>query len=479
MTALEVWKRCRRDSEFFARTLLPKKPHPGQAKWLRNSNAAINVLVPANRWGKSTVIAMKHIHKCLFKVGLAEGLSKEQWMAAPYETISVAASADQAEIVHKEARRLLGSPVMKPFVAGYRTTPFPHIKFYNGAVFHCRSAHDDGKYIDGHAYRYLSIDEAGWIDDLKRLMNGVIIMRLAGGGEIDLIGTPKGYNDLYFYFDRGTRGVEGYYAQRGTIWENPFLPPEDIKMRDRLLSTGDPKLREQVLYGEFVDFAGLAFNRDQLDQAFDPDLPLEQPYVEGREYVVAWDLGRQTDFTVGIVLDVTEKPWTLVKYVRLNRVAWEEIYKQIESVRAEYHCRFAHIDATGPMGDVVEEELTKRGTPVWGIRTSNRAGKVDLINTLQNALDEGRQAIGTYETIDENGRAVAHPQLEDAGGTWGALRLPLHVQLMDEMGIYRFDDKKLVQDSVIALALATSAAYDREAVREPVMGGLYGAGRSG
>ena len=66
--------------------------------------------------------------------------------------------------------------------------------------------------------------------------------------------------------------------------------------------------------------------------------------------------------------------------------------------------------------------------------------------------------------------------MEPPGGTWGALRFPPHVQLLDELGVYRFDDKKLVQDSVIALALAVQAAYDREAVREPVIGGLYGGG---
>jgi hypothetical protein len=46
--------------------------------------------------------------------------------------------------------------------------------------------------------------------------------------------------------------------------------------------------------------------------------------------------------------------------------------------------------------------------------------------------------------------------------------------LLDELGLYRFDDKKLTQDSVIALALAVKAAYEREAVAEPVLGGFFG-----
>lgn len=464
----------RKDSVTFARVFLPKKPHPGQVKWLRESWRPINVLVPGNRWGKSTVIAMKHIWKCVFKVGMPP---EERTNGESYETISVAMSADQAEIVFKEAKRLLQTKGLRPFVSAFRSSPFPHIVFTNGSVMHCRSAHDDGKYIDGHRYRYLSIDEAGWITNLRHLMTNVILMRLAGGGEIDLIGTPKGYNDLYFYFERGQRGVRGYYSQRGSIYDNPFLPEEDIKMRDALLASADPKLRLQVLEGEFVDFSGLAFTRDQRDNAFDPHLPEHVPRIEGHRYVAGWDLGRTTDFTVGSVLDITTRPWHLVSYTRLNRVPWEEIYATIGRVAKEYGVRWSRIDATGPQGDVIEEELAKRGIQTDPYKSSTKVLKTDLINTLQNALDEGRRAKEFVEVIDpETGSKSLAPIMESPGeGNWGILRLPLLTQLMDEMGVYSLDDKDIAfTDSVMSLALVTHAAYETEGITEPVYGGIYG-----
>lgn len=468
----QAWARMAQDPVLFLNTLCPKKPHPGQVRWLENAHQPINVLVPGNRWGKSTVIAMRHIHHNVFKVGQS---AAERARRDPYETISVAMSADQAEIVFKEAKRLLGAPALKPLVKSFYTTPFPRIEFTNGSVMHCRSAHDDGKFIDGHRYAFLSIDEAGWISNLRHLMNNVIVMRLAGGGVIDLIGTPKGYNDLYFYAERGMRGVEGYYCQRGSIYDNPFLPEDDIKVRDKLLASADPKVREQVLYGEFVDFTGLAFTRDQRDNAFDPTLPHEQPYRDGHRYVAAWDLGRQTDFTVGIVLDITSRPWTLVRYVRLNRVAWEEIYATIGRVAQTYKLRWSTIDATGPQGDVIEEELTKRGIYVDGYRSSSKALKIDLINGLQNALDEGRVAVGERDVTDEQGNTFKAPVLQEPGTGWGTLRLPTITQLMDEMGVYSLDDKDIpFTDSVMSLALAVHAAYEAEGVTEPVIGGLYG-----
>lgn len=457
------------DPVLFCRTMLPKKPHPGQVQWLRNSRESVNTLVPANRWGKSTAIAMKQIWKCWARIG-ANPFEKK------YETISVAMSADQAMIVFDEARSMLReAPLMAPFVKSFRETPFPHIVFSNGSVMHCRSAHDGGKYIDGHAYRYLSIDEAGWITNLKDLMNNVIVMRLAGGGEIDLVGTPKGFGDLYYYYERGERGLTGYYSQRGRIWDNPFLPEEDIKKRDQILKSGNPKLRMQVLEGEFVDFAGLAFSRDQRDNAFVSTMPQHTDYIEGHRYVTAWDLGRTTDFTVGVTLDISKRPWQLVDFTRLNRVPWEEIYNTINRVRTEYHCRFARIDATGPMGDVIEEELFKRGIPVDPFKTNTKLSKTDLINVLQNALDENREQVDEVLDVDEYGVGHRVPIMEEAKkGNWGLLRMPPVAQLMDEMGVYQFDDKDLVTDSVIALALAADLAYQTEAIREPVIGGLYG-----
>jgi hypothetical protein len=471
VTRREIIARARRDPVYFAQIFLPKKPHPGQVTWLRGSIHPINVLVPGNRWGKSTVIAMKHVWHCLFRIGETPDLIAR---GEAYETISVAMSADQAEIVYREAKRLLQGP-LKRMVAAFRTTPFPHIVFKNGAVMHCRSAHDDGKYIDGHGYRYLSIDEAGWITNLRHLMTNVIIMRLTGGGHVDLIGTPKGFNDLYFYYERGQRKVPGYYSQRGSIYDNPFLPPDDIKMRDQLLASADPKVRQQVLFGEFVDFTGLAFTRDQRDNAFDPALSHFVAPVSGRKYVVAWDLGRTTDFTVGIVLDITERPWRLVHFVRLNRVSWETIYDTIKATAELFGIRWSVIDATGPQGDVIEEELTKRGVQVDGYKSTTKALKVDLINGLQNALDEGRGVTGYYDQTDEQGNTFQIPILQQPGTGWGVLRLPCITQLMDEMGVYSLDDKDIAfTDSVMSLALAVHAAYEMEPLAEPVVGGLYG-----
>ena len=161
----------------------------------------------------------------------------------PYQTVSTAPSFDQAGLVYKAARQLMSTEAMKPLIKAFRATPFPQVEFWNGSIMHVRSLHDDARYVDGHGYRYLSVDEAGWIPNLRKLVDSVLLMRLAGGGNIDLIGTPKGKNDLYWYFMQGIRGVEGYYSQRGSIYDNPYLPKEDLDIRARLLAGSDERLK--------------------------------------------------------------------------------------------------------------------------------------------------------------------------------------------------------------------------------------------
>jgi hypothetical protein len=417
---------------------------------------------------------MHHIWHCVFKVGAPSGLSKREWLNYEYQTVSTAPSFDQAGLTYKAARTLLATEAMKPLVKKWRATPFPAVEFTNGSIMHVRSLHDDARYVDGHGYKFLSIDEAGWIPNLRTLIDSVLLMRLAGGGNISLIGTPKGKNDLYWYYRRGELQEEGYYSQRGSIFDNPYLGEEDLKMRARLLATSNEQLRQQVLYGEFIDFEGLAFTSDQIENAVDPLLPETQPPKDTHRYVTAWDLGRQTDWTVGITLDITARPWEIVRYDRLNKVPWEQIYNLINDVRAEYDCTWAYIDATGPGGDVVEEEMLKRGIPINAVKTSTRTAKLSLINGIQAAFDENRRVDGEIEVMDHAGVITRRSRLQEPKeGEWGLLRFPELPQLISELEIYQLDDKKLVQDSVFALGLAVAAARETEYLVEPALGGLY------
>lgn len=472
----------------FVDTLLPTKTrarvggqwvaHEGQREWLRNAFAPINVLVPGNRFGKSTVTAMRHLWFAATKF-IPRGRVLIETAEKRYQTISLAYSSEQARIVFEMIRSLAMSETFSPLVADIKESPYPKIELFNGSIVNVRSAHDGGKYVDGFEYRYISLDEAGYIDELKSLINGVLLMRLAGGGILDLLGTPKGITQqgLYWYATRALSHAPRYYGMRGSIYDNPFLPVDDLKMREQMILSADPRLRQQVFYGDFVDFSGLAFGHESRENMFRPGMPMHEDRLADHKYTQAWDLGRRDDYTVGWTLDTTTEPWRAVDFQRLNKVPWETIYDLIKAKSVEYGVDYPRIDATGPGGDVVEEELFKRERPVEGYRMNSAAKKLDLINTLQIVMDWNRQQVGETVVVDESGFEQIVPIMDApdaASDMWGLLRVPPIPVVIDEFGVYKLDDKKLRQDTVIALAMAAQRAFEERAVGEPIYGGIYG-----
>jgi len=483
----DFFRRITRDPVLFVDTLLPVKTavkvdgvwtqHLGQRKWLREAFAPVNVLVPGNRFGKSTVTAMRHLWMAFTKFTPRQSSVIES-AEKPYQTISLAYSSEQAKIVFEMIRGIVSAETFSPFVKDIKESPYPKITLFNNSVIHVRSAHDGGKYVDGFEYRYVSLDEVGYIDDLKALINGVVMMRLAGGGMIDMLGTPKGISSqgLYWYAQRALAHAPRYYGMRGSIYDNPFLPEADIKMRDRMIMASDPRMRKQVIEGEFVDFSGLAFTSDARENMFYHGMPWHEDYLEDHKYVQAWDLGRQTDYTAGFTLDVTQEPWRVVDFQHLNKVPWENIYDLIKEKATAYDVDYPRIDATGPQGDVIEEELYKRERPVDAYRVSSQAKKLDLINTMQTVMDWDRQQVDSTSYLDEAGFNHVEPVMAepDPGRpVWGLVRCPPYPVVVDEFGTYRLDDKKLSTDCVMGLAMAVHRAFEDRAIGEPLQGGLY------
>lgn len=378
-------------------------------------------------------------------------------MQAPYQTINLSITADQAEIVYREAIAYCARPKFAPFVKAIRSTPFPHIILWNGSIMHARSTSDNGKYIDGHHYAFASFDEAGWERELDWLLGTVVLPRLVDwGGALDIIGTPKGRGDLYRLMMRGLNGDEGVYSQQGSSYENPYVDKAELENLEEQLNRINPKLARQALHGDFVETDGLVFSYDQIRNMARPGeynvewspisngvdyRDVDRPADPTRRYAAAFDLARRNDRTCGFVLDVTYKPFTIVRMLLLTGCPWEQQYEYIRRIGSEYSC-VPLIDSTG-LGDVVDEELTKRGIPHENFDFNDGRGlkKERLITNLQNALDLGR------------------PREGDGDREYGLLRSGLYTPLLDEMSVYEFEDRKLSTDCVMSLAMAVWKAH--------------------
>jgi hypothetical protein len=418
----EFWQEVIKNPVLFTKEFLEIQPHPGQVKWLLNSNKPENALHTGNRWGKSLVQAIKILHRCIFKIR-----NPKYQNIRRYEAVNVSITQDQAQIIFDNVVRLIkGKPLLEVFVKDIKFTPFPHIIFGNGAIFWARSTQRRGEYLLGHDYDYFNFDEVAFEFHSEYVVNQVIMMRLADrAGMLDYTSTPKGKNWFYKKCCELQKNPEIGYVQNGDSRENPHISQ---KYLERKLKSLSPSKIEQNIKGLFIDDANQVIKEEYIRNAMTSSTGLSAPIL-GHRYCHGWDLARKRTFTVGITLDITQKPYQLVALERFQR-EWRDVYAAIRRKHKEYGGEVI-IDSTG-LGDVVLAELSD--IRPQGFNFGERGGKAksELIANLEqmHALE-----------------SIAYPyieQIEDDGEVWS---------LQDELQNFYWDTNSEC-DAVMALALA-------------------------
>jgi hypothetical protein len=416
------WPKSISDPVFFAEEFLEIKPHPGQIKWLRNSTKPENALHTGNRWGKSLVQAVKILHRCLFKIR-----DDKYRDIGKYEAVNASITQDQAQIIFDNVLRLIkGNPLLEMFVKDIKFTPFPHIVFGNGAIFWARSTQRRGEYLLGHDYDYFNFDEVAFEFHPEYVVNQVIMMRLADrAGMLDYTSTPKGKNWFYKKCCELQKNPKIGYVQNGDSRENPYISQEYLQRKLKSLS---PSKIEQNIKGLFIDDASQVIKEEYIRNAMTSSTGLSGP-IPGHRFCHGWDLARKRTFTVGITLDITQKPYQVVAFERFQR-EWKDVYTAIRQKHKEYGGEVI-IDSTG-LGDVVISEL--KDIKPQGFNFGERGGKAksELIANL-----EQMHALSN----------IAYPyieQIETDGELWS---------LQDELRNFYWD-KNSECDAVMALALA-------------------------
>jgi len=417
----ENLKRAINDPVYFAREFLEIEPHPGQAKWLSCSTRPENALHTGNRWGKSFVQAIKFLHRCIFKI------RKPAYRGLKYQAANVSITLDQAQIVYYHILALLNrSKFISALVGEALLTPFPHIRFGNGALFWARSTQNNAEYLLGHDFDFINFDEVAYETNPEYVIDQVLVMRLADReGTLDFTSTPKGRNWIFRKCQQLGNNPNLGYVQNGDCLQNPHISREYLEFRQRTLSE---KKVAQNIFGQFVDEENSLLKEEQIAWALANSTGLCPP-IGGHAYITGWDLGRKQSWTVGITIDISVRPYQMVSLERFQK-DWLE---QMEIIRQKkrLYPGLVVIDSTG-IGDVIMAELADI-KPV-GFHFGERGGraKLDLISNLQ-LLHLKNQ--------------IAYPVLEqftEKGNIWS---------LLDELRELSWDSKESL-DGAMALALA-------------------------
>jgi len=192
--------RGRGDPQYWSWYFLEQRLHDGQAEWIMNAEASTNVLATGNRWGKSFVCCVRHFHRCFYKLGaewryidpIGEEVDTVAYRETKYHTLHCAQGWDTVQLVWDHAYTLCDRPRLRPFIKARPRSGLINIQFVNGSKWVFRTLGENGQGVDGTSLYLVSIDEAGWMENLKWILDNVVRVRVADvQGMVDLVGTMK------------------------------------------------------------------------------------------------------------------------------------------------------------------------------------------------------------------------------------------------------------------------------------------------
>lgn len=478
------FERARTDIVYFAEEFLglPVSLHTGQVRWFQNSTKQINILRPGNKWGKSLAAAIKHVHHACIKPLLGQKLSSTEKLQAKYDTLNFGPGYEQAREVLRMTRDVIQGNILLPeevrpvwgsynvsflknwFIAEDRAdaSVLPFIKFVTNTTLYGRSYDEMGAAFKMKALAYISGDECADVAELWTFTNGTLLPRLSTfrGGSIDYYGTPQpeGYDYQKMIEmaeedmkkpDYKTNGI--FYTQRGSMYENPFLPLETIQGFEKIM---DPTMREQVIRGDFVEAGEKFFGFERIQHAIHPELKLLEQGDPNRKYITSVDFaGGESvwaDHTVIITIDYTEKPFKVVYFKRFkgNEMPIPMQYGLVRDVKLRFPGQVI-IDSSalgGKNAKAFLEDLHPISADFKPM--GNSSYKAEMLAAMKILFDGGDDEAFARKKEKIDGHWV------DNNPNWGMIWLPEILVLVRELQNYKLEDGKIATDCVMALGMA-------------------------
>lgn len=388
------------------------EPHPGQ-RAVMDHPVRFRIVACGRRWGKSVMCAHLALERAL------QAPDREVWWVGP--------TYDDANDYGFDKMLPLLSPDV---VAGEpkRTKPRA-IEFVNGSTVSFRSAEREDS-LRGGGVDFLVLDESAsiperaWTEELRPTLSDTI-------GDMIAVGTPKGRNWFYRWFQRGqSTDHDDVASWQAPTYQNPHVPDDEI---DAAKGDMPDRAWRQEYLAKFVDAAGGVFERVRDRNAAAYELPVA-PAESAEPYAIGVDFARMSDWTVVVALDSTGR---VVAFDRLQQTTWTRIQDVIERVADNYAPNTVAVDAT--RDNKIVQDLEDAGVSVEPVSFS-ASTKRTLIENLITRLETGEL------TIPETANTLIN-------------ELEVYEYDMTESGTVRYSAPSGFHDDCVdALALAARAA---------------------
>ena len=328
-------------------------PHSGQIP-LHKSKARFRIVSCGRRWGK-TFACINEIVKFAW-----ENPGVMTWWVAPVYR----QSRIPFRIISKKFEGAIQAATKSPM----------EIQWLNGSITQFLSA-DQPDNLRGEGVHFLVVDEAAmipeetWYEVLRPTLSDK-------QGKAIIVSTPKGQNWFYHVWARGEDPAFPEYASfRFPTSSNPFIPASEI---EEVKSTLPSDVFRQEYLAEFLeDSAGVFRGIKDCIQG-----ELEEP-KPGGEYIVAWDIAKNQDFSVLLCMERQRKH--VVAFDRFNQIEYQHQLNRLENMARKYRASII-MDSTG-VGDPLFEEVRRRGMVVQGFKFTGES-KQQLIENLQVMIEQ-------------------------------------------------------------------------------------------
>lgn len=198
----------------------------------------------------------------------------------------------------------------------------------------------------------------------------------ANGGWAWFIGTPKGRNHLYDFYNRGQEGHKEWKSYILKASTSGVIPIDQLE-ESRKTSTQDTFSQEYEC--AFLEGEGQVFRGVKDIMVGTPKQP-----IPNHLYVIGVDLAKSQDWTVIRVYDRDDN--ALVYSNRFQHLEWPFQKAKIKAVADHYNKGLVMLDATG-IGDPIADDLLRSNVAVEPIKITQPIKK-ELIEKLSIWIEQ-------------------------------------------------------------------------------------------
>lgn len=261
------------------------------------------------------------------------------------------------------------------------------VYFKNGSILQLKGA-DDPDSLRGAGPYGVVLDEFA---TMKREAWDIIepILR-ANGGWCWIVGTPKGKNHLFEFYQRGQQGHHEWKSWRLKASESGIIPYDQLEesKKTSTQATWNQEYECEFLEGEGSVFRGLRSILTAIPKK--PEL--------GHMYVIGVDLAKVQDYTAVRVFDRATN--SQVYSDRWQSLEWPYQKAKIASIARHYNNALVMLDATG-LGDPIADDLIRSGVAIEPIKITEPLKK-ELVEKLSIWVEQEQfTLINQEETIFE------------------------------------------------------------------------------